>query len=557
MRHLLPTGQRLYGILALIGILAGYAFIVFRLHPQNFFGLSEDDSIYFSSAKALAEGKGYVLPSVPGTPVATKYPILYPWLLSWIWRWNPSFPANLPAAIAVNVAFGCLFLVVSFLFLRQLRAVNDVTALAVTALCAFHPLMLFYTANLVSDVPFAAVCLAAILFAYKAVENNQRFMPAVLSGVLCGLAVLLRVLGAPVAAGLYLAIALRNGWRKSTIFAVSVAPFFLTMLWRSIVSVPQRPPEAARACEDTWQNTWLYYTNYFAFWKVASIDQHTLWHNVGTNAFTILFQPAGYIIDLHLVGFSTLSIIALTLLSLIVYRGLLREVQIDGWHPVYLALAFYLIPVLIWDYATVDRFLIPFMPLLLAGVAVEIGYVVGKALGSFRESALGRQILAVNFVCLFAAGVVLGASVSWWRGIRSVDHKGQQQAALLEEKREAYRWLSNNTPANAKFIAYEDASGYLYSGRQAIRPVAFLPSGKYRPEVLERELSCLISSADPIQARYWVASDDDFGYEWEPATWQAAERAKQIEASLPRLFRSSHGHVRIYALNSVRVNSSE
>src|SRR6266481_1921816 len=76
-----------------------YVISIVRLNPTNYFGMSEDDSIYFSSAKALSEGKGYILPSVPGAPQATKYPILYPWLLSWVWRWNPSFPANLADAV--------------------------------------------------------------------------------------------------------------------------------------------------------------------------------------------------------------------------------------------------------------------------------------------------------------------------------------------------------------------------------------------------------------------------------------------------------------------------
>jgi hypothetical protein len=52
--------------LGLLVILVSFVIAVARVHPANFFGLFEDDSIYFSSAKALAEGKGYVLESFPG-----------------------------------------------------------------------------------------------------------------------------------------------------------------------------------------------------------------------------------------------------------------------------------------------------------------------------------------------------------------------------------------------------------------------------------------------------------------------------------------------------------
>ena len=88
--------------LGLAGIAILYLAAIVRLHPANFFGVTQDDTIYFSSARALTAGSGYVLPSVPGTPPATKYPILYPWILSWVWRWNPSFPANLRDALGIT-----------------------------------------------------------------------------------------------------------------------------------------------------------------------------------------------------------------------------------------------------------------------------------------------------------------------------------------------------------------------------------------------------------------------------------------------------------------------
>ena len=92
--------------IAIACIVALFLITVVRLHPANFFGYTEDDSIYFSSAKALSLGRGYILDSVPGRPAATKYPILYPWILSWVWRSNPSFPANINDAIAINALFG-------------------------------------------------------------------------------------------------------------------------------------------------------------------------------------------------------------------------------------------------------------------------------------------------------------------------------------------------------------------------------------------------------------------------------------------------------------------
>src|SRR5215469_1515837 len=125
--------------LFLSGILAAYTVGITLLGPSNFFGMMEDDSLYLSSARAIAQGHGYVMASVPGTPPGTKYPILYPWLLSWVWRLNPEFPGNLSWAVGLNVLFGMIFLVACFLLLRKLSGLGETPALIITAFCAFQP----------------------------------------------------------------------------------------------------------------------------------------------------------------------------------------------------------------------------------------------------------------------------------------------------------------------------------------------------------------------------------------------------------------------------------
>src|SRR5260370_42466293 len=138
-RSLERTKTRLVSCIALFAIVVAYVFFVVRLHPTNFFGFSHDDALYFSSAKVIAEGHGYILPSVPGAPPATKYPILYPWILSWVWRWNPSFPANLSAAVAVNIAFRAVFLTAAFVFLRRLKRLGAPGARVLTTFFAVRP----------------------------------------------------------------------------------------------------------------------------------------------------------------------------------------------------------------------------------------------------------------------------------------------------------------------------------------------------------------------------------------------------------------------------------
>lgn len=539
------------GILRWLGlacILIVYAVLVYRLHPTNLFGLTEDDSIYFSSAKALAEGQGYVLPSVPGTPPATKYPILYPWLLSWVWRWNPSFPANLTGAIGLNIAFGCVFLVATFLFLRRLEGIGDGAALLLTAVCAINPMTLIWSALVMSDVPFAALVLVACLLAARAIEKEKSTTSAAFAGVLSGLSFLMRLLGVPIAAALGLAMVVRGGWRKASVFAVGVLPSAIFMIWRLIAVVPPRVPESSFSCSHSWRMTWLYYTTYSGFWKADTIGNHVFWQTIISNASLCLLQPGAYFLDRGQIRPALLGTVLVIMLSAVAIRGLIRHTQACGAKPIHAALTFYLVPLVIWDYGSVDRFLMPFLPLILAGLWMEARYLSGQIRASLgKKTAIGEKIAPALF-CLAGAALVLAIPVSLWRGLGQISRGQEMRGTLLAERKEAYGWLREHTPADARIIAYEDVSAFLYTGRQGLRPTIFWPAGAYRKEVLDSELACLTSSVNTIGAHYWIVGDDDFGFEWEPAISRASQREKEMEATLPLLFRSREDHVRIYGM---------
>jgi hypothetical protein len=149
----LPRKQAIAAI-ALTGIVAVFVLLLVRLHPTNFFGLAQDDALNFSAAKALAEGRGNILPSLPGTP-RNKYPVLYPWLLSWMWRWNPSFPANVSDAIALTAAFSAVFILMTCLFLRRLRGLGQGEALALTGFCGLGAYVVVYSPTWVPQPPSA------------------------------------------------------------------------------------------------------------------------------------------------------------------------------------------------------------------------------------------------------------------------------------------------------------------------------------------------------------------------------------------------------------------
>src|ERR1700676_1571732 len=536
--------------LGLFAILIVYAASVARLKPTNFFGLSEDDALYFSSAQALAGGQGYILPSVPGTPRATKYPVLYPCLLSWICRWNPSFPANLAEGVALNVVFGWAFLTAAFLFLRRLGGLRDAQSLFLTAFCALHPFVLFFTSNLMAEIPFAALALSAMVLAGKTIRGEHEKASAVSSGILSGLSILMRVLGAPISVGLCLAILLRQGWRKSAHFAAGALPFFAVWLWRSLAVAPQKALISISSCSRSWQMAWLYYTSYLGFWKAHTFQNHAMWHFLKENLILVVVQPGSYLVE---PGFLPVAAVlasapAAVLSAGAIRGGLLVRERNGNWQPVHYALFFYILPVLVWNYPLAERFLIPFLPFFVGAIWLEGRMLIERIQWSLRTQGLRKEGFAIVVLCLGILALLLSVASSFERGLVLVRQNSERRGELLTDKREAYTWLRDHTATDTKVIAYEDASAYLYSHRQAMRPVIFSPGGSFRPEKLEAELSCITTVGQTIGAEYWLIADDDFDAEWEPAITLGRAREKQYEEVLPRVFRGARSRVRIYRL---------
>jgi hypothetical protein len=296
--------------------------------------------------------------------------------------------------------------------------------------------------------------------------------------------------------------------------------------------------------------TWLYYTSYTGYWRADTLSHHVFWENLRNGLVTCFLQPAGYFIDLSFVRPAQLAVFLLVLLSAILIRGLFRQARLGGLQPVHLALACYLPPVLIWNYVDPKRFLIPFLPLICAVFAIEALSVVAQVRASLGKSDGAESKVAVAFFCALGLALLLGSGASLWHNSRSLQRRGDARAELLVEKRQAYAWLGSNTRLDARVLAYEDASLYLYTARQAMRPTIFSPAGTIRPNILKTELACIVSSAKPINAAYWLVSDDDFGVESESVNSMGRAAELQREASLKPIFQSQLGRVRIYQLVS-------
>jgi hypothetical protein len=197
-----------------------------------------------------------------------------------------------------------------------------------------------------------------------------------------------------------------------------------------------------------------------------------------------------------------------------------------------------------------SRFLIPFLPLFVAGAWLEGKSVCGHMFASIRANGLKKDGAAIVFLCFGISALVLAIAWSFWSGFSVLRGQGERRAAIGIEKKEAYDWLKTRAPAEAVVIAYEDGALNLYSGRKAFRPVIFLPAGRFRPEILERELDCIAQSSKQLRAEYWLVAEDDFSFEWQEAATRGLAREKEVLAGYPVVFHSKGGGVRIYQLAS-------
>jgi hypothetical protein len=531
-------------------IAAVYAITVFKFNPQYFFGATQDDSLYFSSAKALANHQGYILPSVPGGPAATKYPILYPWLLSWIWRWNPSFPANLRPAVGLTAAFGVLFLAASFLFLRRLKGISDPVALLLTFILGLHPIFLYYSSGVLSDVPFAGLAMLAMVLSDRAMRPESSGARSTGCAVVTGFSILMRAFGVPVAAGILAAAVARRAWRQAAIFCGTLIPFAGVVLWRWMFSAPRLPDIAAGSpYREGFLNVWAYYTSYQGFWKLSVPNAQILWAMLRSNILLVMHSPSEFFLDPWLSRGNIPSLALALLVTAAIFAGIVRLSRGGEWKTIHWVLPFYMALVLVWNFPNTERFAFLFLPLFLGGLWCECGHFLGQISSSFRRSkTIGEKAIAAS-LALIVAGLIGALFWNYAGGARPVMAEiASDRSSLLQEKREAYEWLACCTSRDDLVISYEDASLYLYSGRQGLRPVVFPTSGEYDPAYLRAALPRMMDVAHVIGARYWVIADDDFDLEWTQAGKLGRARENEIEPGLSLVFKSRGGRVRVYGL---------
>ena len=557
----------MFGVLLIL-----YAYSAWRIDPVSNFGVEGDDAVYFASAKALASGQGYILPSFPVRLAATRYPEFYPLLLAGIWKLDPHFPGNVNWAVAMTLVFGCAALIFAFLLLRRWPEFGDWDALGVVALCAFSALFLDLSASVLTDVPFMALMLGAIWLAERSVDLTGRpgggskplgqtrpyklqfTAPsaadwAVLgAGVLAGVSIGFRTLGAAVVAGIGLVLLTRRQFRKLVWFSLAAAPIAVVMVWPQLIALvhPRAMPLPINQGGNGWTQTLCYYTSYACELRMDVSGPAVLWAVVKANLQRTAIEPGLFLLFPFEASRTIESFILLVVVSVTSWAGIVRYVRKAKWSALLVIFLLYLGVLTAWPY-TMDRLLVPFLPLFFGGLWLEgrhLAMLVRKTLLSSHTVAERTIAAGTALAALTVCGVV---GVNYFYSIpTAVAGLASANRSQLEAERSAFAWIRKRAAPDARIISSRGELTYLYTGRQAVLPIIGSTAGFYENNSRygERAAAHLTDIARNIHASYWMLLPDDFSSSGNSAGLQAREL--QLLADRPRVFRSEDGAVQIF-----------
>ena len=526
-------------------IIVGFLFAQYSRSPAVRFGLDYDDTLYMSLGKAIAQGEGFVMPSLPGAPPQTKYPILYPLLLSGIWLWIPTLPENLGPAVALTALAACWYLIAAFFLLRRWPGVGRWFAVASVALCAFHPSFLHQGGRLTTEIPFAALMLTSLLCADLGSEEDRSTTWMWLAGVFAGLSFLTRSAGIAVPAGIGLFLLYRRRNKDLLRVVVPAAPCVFGWLLWTLTHRPEFPPDAPRG----WVQTWLFNTSYVEFWLLSIPTWRALADMVATNVDSV-FMYVSKLTLLHDLGPRSILSRALAFtLSVGILAGIVRDARRHEWRPIHFVFAMKLVIVALWSWTIASRVLVAFLPLLHIGLLTESRNLWGALKKPFRSGGRWYEKGLAGALCIPILWLLATGLSNYARALAPNENRVRLGQALRVDYSELSEWIDRNLPRDTIFIADLDPYLYLTTGHQAILPMAFTDNLYYAPSSQEAraQYAHYMDVARHVQARYWVVDSHVLSSNIP----ELDELVRAFHEGLPEVFRTSSGWLRILDLTCI------
>lgn len=542
-------------------MLAGSSFICLAALNPDRFGTYHDDTIFVTTAKALATGQGYRIISMPNEPVQIKYPPFYPMLLSVVWRINPNFPENVTAMMLLSIIATVCFLGLAWHYLVKERYASSWQALLAISLAAVNWRLLISGTTIYSEVFYGSLSVAALWLAEVYERDRKHKLIGLVLGLVIGLAFLTRTSGVVLLIAVTFYYLLRREFRKLWLPVVLGAVFVFGWFGWCYAHSPDVGDQAA-----------AYYTStsYLHDFKAVIAEEQAANHSsklaavstvVVTNFFMLVLMSAPMVclgVDYNWIQssggeFFLIKFGIIVFAFIFLAKGFIGH-ELPKFRLLPLYIVVYLALHMLWPYSSYDRFLIPLLPFLLLFFVSELwssSKLVKENLASGRK--IGSRIggASVSLVVLVLAGVTVENYASgMYRSFAGGSLRKIARPALGDDQ--AIDWINANTEVSDVLVCYRDSMYYLYTQRKAAR--SFLGkasvSGKPPDELIKEQAKLVLRIINENKARYLVVTSADRKDLPDLHRQSLQALLQQYPQLLAPVFESTDGQSRIYRINN-------
>lgn len=402
-------------------------------------GLYHDDAIYFNAARSLASGGGFIIESLPWQPAQTKYPPLYPLYLSLAFHMAPNQP--LDVALWLNWLWLPALVIGAYVLLSRCGLPSWVPV-AIAATIAVHPAVMLGVSRLMSDLMYAALAVWTLVLA---------------SSALAGLAFLARTTGVTLMAALWLDALREKRWRQ--LASITLLSLVAVIGWSLWCRTHRHPGQTLAE---------LYYSDYMAFqWQVIPLSPMPILRHLAEQLLFTLAASARSLLAVF--GDGPFSIPASLIFLAVPIAGLVRLARREAVLRPYFLYAALLLPMLcFWYYRVDERALLSLLPLLLAGLAEGLLFMVVEIRKARSRGGLDR-VLATIIGLALCAYPVFAARHLVTTIARDCYESLQVERRYNQPLQVSYAWIRQNIPPSATFLAINDPDFYLHTGHRAMR----------------------------------------------------------------------------------------
>jgi len=455
LRQALPWG--------LICVLCVFYWYVAASEPDTAGGW-QDDGIYITTARSLAQGTGYRHIENPGSPYQTKYPILYPAILSVALRFFPGYP--LAPALFLSVALtAAVFVVASLVFMRRVLGMSRAVVLATAALAAFSPSIVSLARFILTDFPYACLSVLALLcidgrYASARSDSCKRIW-LIVGALLVAAAMHTRSFGITLAAAVIIRLMLRRRWTDAVLAAVVIvlcmSPWWCWQVWasyqngaleHSVLLTPDlaysafAPNSIIQSLRTVWQNIFRTFFG-IAYFELALPESFFL---AGMREFS--WRTIG----LHGLVYSLIGLLAVG------FRATVKK----SLKTIHIYFLLYTVFMLAWPFEPY-RFIIVWTPFLLCFLVRGIEVAAARILQQPRSGSVVASAAAI----LLAAFFVHGALRNIGSRTESFYRLGQT-AIVLKEDQAAADYLRRMTKDDDVIASALPARLFLQTGRRGV-----------------------------------------------------------------------------------------